>query len=125
MFFKLSNGEEGKGVWAGADIKEEKLKELIEFSKQNKYSVIVQKKMEHIPFNAAVVDLTKYKMEIYDGFTDMGTHYQVLGSKIGDLDSNIVMTRFTPTSKDGGQPITNSDEKGIFRPVCTYSTTMK
>lgn len=122
LFFKTSNGEEGRGVWAGADIKKEKLNELIELSKEDPYSVIVQKKMKHIPFNAAVVDLTKYKMEVYDGFTDMGTHYQLLSGKTGDLSSNIIMTRFTPSSKSGGQPITNSDEKGIFRPVCTYTT---
>ncbi len=120
LFFKTSNGEEGKGVWAGSDIKPEKLTELIELSKEDPYSVIVQKKMEHIPFNAAVIDLTKYKMEIYNGFTDMGTHYQLLGEKSGNLNSNIIMTRFTPSTKSGGQPITNSDEKGIFRPVSTY-----
>lgn len=118
LFFKLSNGEEGKGVWPGEKVDSSKLQALLEMTKKDPYSVIVQGKLKHIPFQGFVIDLPGYKIEYMIGETDAGTHYQLLGGIIGGSNSNIVMTRFAP--RNGASITSNSGTDGVFRPVVTY-----
>lgn len=116
-YFKLSNGEEGKGVFSGKEMTHDQLKHLMELSKKDPYSVIMQRELRHIPFEAAVIDLSRNELDILDGFTDAGTHYQMNQGILGNPTSNIVMTRFTPSNN--GVSISNSGKDGVFRPVTT------
>ncbi len=117
LYFKLSNGEEGHGVWPGEVVTNDKLKHFIELAEQDPYAVIVQKKLTHVPFEAVVVDINEFKLDLMQGETDMGTHFQLLKGQ-PNPEGNIVMTRFAP--KNGYSVTTNSGGDGVFRPVATY-----
>lgn len=117
LYFKLSNGEEGQGVFPGKIVDDKKLKDLQQIAKSDPYSVIVQVKLNHFPFDAAVVDLSRYQLDVLQGWTDAGTHYQLQNGELGSRDSNIVMTRFEPSNN--GVTISNGGKDGIFRPVIT------
>lgn len=120
LFFKLSNGEEGRAVWSGSEVDDSHLSKLLYLAQVDPYAVLVQKKLAHFPFEAAVVNLEKYELDLMSGETDAGTHYQMLDGKLVNPGGNIVMTRFSPT--DGPSVTSNAGKDGIFRPVASYTS---